>query len=260
MTRARTRNRRMIAMVTPSIDTLLKMENPTSKPTHSPEKRNIVVGIKMSALGEPRDQGPCVLVWKIASKTAERKGWQMGRKTGREERNITISPNSSWKLCWNNWWRLHQPFLMAFFRDVSPYMLLVKQCEVTSVFHCFLHCLLFSAWFRTLSTLSHPFSQFLIKFRLCARFIFLSTMALGWGIIKLFPVELVLEVGYFHQWIVKNTVQDMLNYGLVPCTWKEIRVLAHTACLRKQNIPGMQKVVLIGIFCIFTLVCGFMEK
>jgi len=114
------------------------------------------------------------------------------------------------------------PFLMAFLRDVSPYLFQAEWCEVTSIFNRFLHCLLVYACFHTLSTLSHPFSQFLIKFRLCAGFTFLSTMALRWGIIKLFPVELVLGIGYFHRWIVKTTLQDMLHYGLVPRTRQEI--------------------------------------
>jgi len=126
-----------------------------------------------------------------------------------------------------------------------------------------MHCLLFYACFHTLFTLSHPFSQFLIKFRLCAGFTFLSTMALHRGIIKLFPVELVLGIRYFYRWIVKTTVQDMIHYGLIPRTRTENRVLAHTARLRKLHrhyVPGLQKVVSIGLFIIFTLVQGFTVK
>jgi len=152
---------------------------------------------------------------------------------------------------------------MAFLQDVSPYLFQAEWHEVTSIFNHFLHCLLVYACFRTLSMLSHPFSQFLIKFRLCAGFTFLSTMALRQGIIKLFPVELVLGIGYFHWWIVKTTVQDMIHYGLVPRTRTENRVLAHTARLRKLHrhyVPGMHKVVSIGLFIIFTLVQGFTVK
>jgi len=61
MTRARTRNRHMIAMVTLLIDTLLKMENPTSELIHSPEKKNIGVEIKNVSIGgamRPRTMPP----------------------------------------------------------------------------------------------------------------------------------------------------------------------------------------------------------
>jgi len=49
--------------------------------------------------------------------------------------------------------------------------------------------------------------------------IFLLTMALHWGIIKLSPVKLVLGVGYFQWWIVKNMLPAILHYGLVPRTF-----------------------------------------
>jgi len=149
---------------------------------------------------------------------------------------------------------------MAFFQDVSPSLLHLKQCELESFFHCCLSCILAYACFRTIFKFCHPFSQFLFKFRLCAGLTFLLTVALHWGIIKLFPVELILGIGYFHRWIVKTTMQDMLHYGLVPRTRQEIRVLDHTARLRKLHrhyVPGMHKVVFIGLFIISTLVQGF---
>jgi len=62
------------------------------------------------------------MVWKIVSKTEERKRWQRRCKGRREERNITPT-NPTCQLCRNNWRRFHQPFLMALFWDASTYLI-----------------------------------------------------------------------------------------------------------------------------------------
>jgi len=63
------------------------------------------------------------------------------------------------------------------------------------------------------------------------------------------------------QWcFIKNIVQDMLDYVLIPCTCKEAPVMAYTGHLHKQHLPGMYKIIFIGLLTISVLVHVFYSQ